>query len=55
MDTVWMTKEVVQFIRSMGTDHEGVIDVSESAERFVSCPFECVFLEVLQEGVGNYK
>lgn len=43
MDGVKVKEEDAQFIPSMEPDHKGVIHVSESAERFVGGPFECLF------------
>lgn len=41
--------KVIQFLRSITQDHKGVINMSELEERFVGCPAECIFFEVLYD------
>lgn len=55
MDAIKVIAEVIQLLPSMGTDHKGVVHVSEPTEKFMGSHFQCLFFDVLHEQTGDHR
>jgi hypothetical protein len=53
VDAVEVEEEVIQFFTSMGSDHEGVINITEPTEWFVCSRFGCLLFKDLHAEVGR--